>query len=159
MKSNPLVRAWRQRKRLHAWLRKNPRASMQQIAAAFPAYSHEGIRKMVRSMVRDGSLQKLGRDRTRCTYQALGLHVPPLSARRGVLVQSGQKRGLENLKQATAQGKSLIDRMRVPRIRLIVPANEPWRTIHRSNQRCQPNHGAQGSRGAYNGMSSLEYNA
>lgn len=159
MKQNKLVLAWRQRKRMHAWLRKNPGATMQRIAEAFPAYSREGIRKIVRSMVRDGSVQRLGKARTVCTYFAVGLDVPPLSARRDIVVEIGKRRGMENVRQAAAQGKSLIDRMRIPRIRLIVPPGQPWRTIHLSNQRCQPNHGAQGSRGAYNGMSSLEFNA
>ncbi len=126
--NDSLVRAWRLRTRIHAWLKQHQESTMRQICAAMPDVEFETVRSAIKRMRRRGYIAMHGTRGCAC-YTAHGDNAGGPDDERQRMRENGMRRGRLNVAH-------------IPRAngRFAPPA---YKTVHRSTGPCLPSHGGQ----------------
>lgn len=132
-----LTVAWQKRSALHGWLLDHPGASMPQIKRAFAMIKPEGVRSIVRDLIRYGDIEKRGKG-----YHAMRWSATPESAARATLQAIGRR-----TVQARVIENKTRSRLKDGTFAKMPPRIEPWRTINLCEfKQPIPNQGGQGAR-------------
>lgn len=141
-KNDRLVKAWKMRRDVHAWIEANPDCSMPEIKRNFSKINPETVRWVVKRLV----LAKLVQAESHC-YRTLREFDQPMDAARDRLREGGRASG-------RVQGMTNASRTRNPdgTFATVHAGTNRVKYINRpASKRAIPNQGGQGSGGAWRG--------